>query len=515
MKYKPDKKHTVPKHKTTEREAPVSEGKGAEMIPAEPVCPHRKSCGGCQTWNLTYAEECSMKMSRLISLLGRYGHIEEILKMDDPYHYRNKMQTLFSFGGKNNIQYGIYQASGREHTDTPRIVRLKGDGCLIENETSGKIVHTIAGLLAKHRVTVWDGRHGQLRHVMIRYAKGSDTYMVVLVTSSYPFPGGKALAEDIVRKYPKVKSVVRQINTSDTPLWMDPDKEGEILFGAGTITDGLADCVFRISAQSFYQVNTTMTEVLYRIAITYAGLSGGETILDAYCGIGTIGIAAAKNTPGIRRVIGFDSSRSSIRDAEINARINAVAEKCTYRTAKDDKFAAQLLKEEDTIDVAFVDPPRAGLAEDFRRALCAVAPKKIVYVSCNPETLARDLGKLRREGYKAERIQPVDMFPHTTHVETVCLLSKLRSKEHIEIEVKMDELDLTSAESKATYDEIKAYVLEKHGLKVSSLYISQVKRKCGLDVGQNYSLSKKEDAKVPQCPPEKEAAIMDALKHFK
>ena len=197
-----------------------------------------------------------------------------------------------------------------------------------------------------------------------------------------------------------------------------------MLFGVGTITDGLADCVFRISAQSFYQVNTTMTEKLYQTAIAYAGLTGGETILDAYCGIGTIGIAAAKNTPEIRRVIGFDNSRSSIRDAEINARINGLAEKCTYRVAKDDKFAAQLLTEEDTIDIAFVDPPRAGLAEDFRSALCAVAPKKIVYISCNPETLARDLGKLKREGYKAEKIQPIDMFPRTTHVETVVLLSK-------------------------------------------------------------------------------------------
>ncbi len=422
MKYTPEQKHIAPKHSVAQRTA--AEVEREVESPAERVCPHRKSCGGCQTWNLTYAEECSMKMSRLISLLGRYGHIEEILKMDDPYHYRNKMQTLFSFGGKNNIQYGIYQASGRERTDNPRIMRLKGDGCLIENETSGKIVHTIAGLLAKHKITVWDGRHGQLRHVMIRYAKGSDTYMVVLVTSSYPFPGGKALAEELVKKYPKIQSVVRQINTGDTPLWMDPDKEGEVLFGVGTITDGLADCVFRISAQSFYQVNTTMTEKLYQTAIAYAGLTGGETILDAYCGIGTIGIAAAKNAPEIRRVIGFDNSRSSIRDAEINARINGLAEKCTYRVAKDDKFAAQLLTEEDTIDIAFVDPPRAGLAEDFRSALCAVAPKKIVYISCNPETLARDLGKLKREGYKAEKIQPIDMFPRTTHVETVVLLSK-------------------------------------------------------------------------------------------
>ena len=165
-------------------------------------------------------------------------------------------------------------------------------------------------------------------------------------------------------------------------------------------------------------------------------------------------------------------------------------------------------------DIVILDPPRAGSDERFLSAVTTVAPERVVYVSCNPETLARDLGYLTRHGYRVERIQPVDMFPHTEHIETVVLLSKLNTKQHIEVELNLDELDLTSAESKATYDEIKAYVLEKHGLKVSSLYISQVKRKCGLDVGQNYNLSKKEDAKVPQCPPEKEAAIIDALKHF-
>ena len=203
----------------------------------------------------------------------------------------------------------------------------------------------------------------------------------------------------------------------------------------------------------------------------------------------------------------------AVKDAIQNARENGM--KNAWFTCGDaGAFLEEAALERERWDVVFMDPPRAGASREFLTALCACAPKRVVYISCDPETLSRDLGILQANHYKIEQIQPVDMFPHTQHIETVVLLSKLNTKQHIEVELNLDELDLTAAESKATYDEIKAYVLEKYGLKVSSLYISQVKRKCGLDVGQNYNLSKKEDAKVPQCPPEKEAAIMDALKHF-
>ena len=212
-------------------------------------------------------------------------------------------------------------------------------------------------------------------------------------------------------------------------------------------------------------------------------------------------------------MIGVENNRDAVRDAISNAKANR-ADNVRFYTADASDFLQGMAKAGEHADVVILDPPRAGSDERFLSAVTTVAPERVVYVSCNPETLARDLGYLTRHGYRVERIQPVDMFPHTEHVETVVLLSKLNTKQHIEVELNLDELDLTSAESKATYDEIKAYVLEKHGLKASSLYISQVKRKCGLDVGQNYNLSKKEDAKVPQCPPEKEAAIMDALKHF-
>lgn len=232
--------------------------------------------------------------------------------------------------------------------------------------------------------------------------------------------------------------------------------------------------------------------------------------MDMYCGAGTISLFLARSA---KRVIGAEIIPEAVENARENAHRNGT-ENADFICADASEAAEKFLREGVRPEAIVVDPPRRGMEEAAVRALCGMTPERIVYVSCNPATLARDICVFNDCGYVLRRAEAVDMFPRTAHVETVCLLSKLQSKEHIEIEVKMDELDLTSAESKATYDEIKAYVLEKHGLKVSSLYISQVKRKCGLDVGQNYNLSKKEDAKVPQCPPEKEAAIMDALKHF-
>ena len=252
------------------------------------------------------------------------------------------------------------------------------------------------------------------------------------------------------------------------------------------------------------------TEVLYRTALDYAGLAGKETVVDAYCGTGTIGIFASRNAA---RVIGVENNRDAVRDAISNAKANR-ADNVRFYTADASDFLQGMARAGEHADVIILDPPRAGSDERFLAAVTAVGPERVVYVSCNPETLARDLGYLTRHGYRVTRIQPVDMFPHTEHIETVVLLSKLKVDHHIEIELKMDELDLTAAESKATYDEIKAYVLNKYGLKVSQLYIAQIKRKCGIIERKNYNVSKKEDAKVPQCPPEKEAAIMDALKHF-
>lgn len=387
--------------------------KSTNTTKAEPVCEMRRSCGGCQTWNLTYEEELSMKMSRLIRMLGRFGHVEEILPMDDPYHYRNKLQALFQYNGKNQFRYGLYQSS------TGHIVKC--DNCLIEDKEAARIVKTVATLLTKMHVPAWDMHHkkGVFRHVMVRHAAAEDSYMVALVTGSDTFAAGEDMAKAIVEKHPKVKSVVWCRNHTDTPLWMEG--EGVALYGSTTITDKLADCLFRISAQSFYQVNTVQTEKLYQTALTYADLKPTDHVVDAYCGIGTLGIAAAKNY-GCATVLGFDNNENAIRDAKVNARINGL-ENATFRCADAGKITAELAEQGETADVLFVDPPRAGLGKEMLTAIGDIAPARLVYVSCNPETLAKDLAVLRRE-YQVQKIQPVDMFPRTGHVECVVSLTK-------------------------------------------------------------------------------------------
>ena len=380
---------------------------------AEQVCEMRRSCGGCQTWNLTYEEELSMKMGKLIRSMGKFGHVEEIIPMENPYHYRNKLQALFQYNGKNQFRYGIYQSA------THHIVKC--DNCLIENREAARIVRTIAQLLTKLRIPAWDPAHkkGLFRHVMVRYAAADDSYMVVLVTASHSFAAGKDMAEEIVKKHPRVKSVIWCRNKTETPLWMDSD--GEVLYGSPTITDKLAGCLFRISARSFYQVNTVQTEKLYETALRYAQLKPEDHVVDAYCGIGTIGIAAAKNY-GCASVIGFDNNENAVRDAGVNARINGL-ENMTFRCADAGEITAELARTGEEVQVMFVDPPRAGLGREMLEAVCDITPERLVYVSCNPETLVKDLEYLKRNaGYQVKKIQPVDMFPRTRHCEVVVQL---------------------------------------------------------------------------------------------
>lgn len=280
--------------------------------------------------------------------------------------------------------------------------------------------------------------------------------------------------------------------------------------GADRLEDVLCGRVFRLSVPSFYQVNREQAERLYAKAIEYAQLTGEETVLDLYCGAGTITLALASHA---KRVLGAEIVPEAIDDARENAARNGVGN-AEFFCGDASDVAKKLAQENLRPDVITVDPPRKGLAEDVVESIARMQPERVVYVSCDSATMARDVKRFAALGYRAVRACAVDLFPRADHVETVVLLSKLKVDHHIEIELKMDELDLTAAESKATYDEIKAYVLNKYGLKVSQLYIAQIKRKCGIIERKNYNVSKKEDAKVPQCPPEKEAAIMDALKHF-
>ena len=466
------------------------------------LCPHFKTCGGCQYLDMPYEKQLEHKKKEVSDLLRPFCKVEEIIGMDDPFHYRNKVHAVMARDRKGRIISGVY----KEGTHTV----LPVETCLIENKKADEIIGTIRELLPSFKMKVFDEDtgYGFLRHVLVRTAHATGEIMVVLITASPVFPSKNNFVKALRKVHPEITTVVQNVNGRDTSMVLG-EKE-HVLYGPGFIVDVLCGKKFRISSKSFYQINPVQTEKLYNLAIEAAGLTGKETVVDAYCGIGTIGIVAAA---AAKEVIGVELNKDAVRDAVTNAKANGEKNIRFYNNDAG-KFMVQMASQNAHADVVFMDPPRSGSTEEFMDAVSILNPDRVVYVSCNPETLARDLAYFKKKGYKAEKAWAVDQFPMTGHVETVCLLSKLNVKHHIEVEITMDELDLTAAESKATYDEIKAYVLEKFGFKVSQLYIAQIKRKCGIIERKNYNQSKKEDAKVPKCPPEKEAAIMDALKHF-
>ena len=473
-----------------------------ENMTEEKKCPLYKKCGGCQLQNLSYAEQLKFKQRKVEKLLGEFAHVEPIIGMAEPYHYRNKVQAAFATARNGKIISGVYQSG------THSIVCV--DSCLTEDRKADEIIVSVRNMLRSFKIQPYDERSGSgtLRHVLVKRGFKTNQIMVVLVTAGPIFPAKNNFVKALRKEHPDITTIVHNINPYQTSLVLG--ERENVLYGTGKIEDELCGLTFRISPRSFYQINPVQTEVLYNTAMGYADMSGHEKVIDAYCGIGTIGLVASKRAG---EVIGVELNRDAVHDAISNAKRNGIK---NVRFFCDDagEFMLGMAQDGEKADIVFMDPPRAGSDECFLSSLVTLAPKKIVYISCNPETQQRDLRLLTKRGYKVEKIQPVDMFPHTNHVETVCLLSKLQSKEHIEIEVKMDELDSTAAESKATYEEIKAYVLEHTGLKVSHLYIAQVKQKYGIIERENYNKPKSENAKQPQCPPEKEKAIKEALHHF-
>ena len=467
-------------------------------------CPLYRKCGGCQLQNMSYQRQLHWKQELVERLLGRFHRVNPIIGMEHPYHYRNKVQAAFALDRRKQIVSGVYQAS------THRVVPV--ESCMIEDETADRIIGTIRKLMKDFKMEPYneDTGRGLVRHVLVKRGFVSGQVMVVMVTVSPILPAKNNFVKALRKAHPEITTILQNVNNRATSMVLGESEK--VLYGPGYIEESLCGCVFRISAKSFYQINPVQTEVLYNKAIELAGFTGKETVVDAYCGTGTIGLIAAKRGAG--HVTGVELNRDAVRDAISNAKRNGIKNVYFYN-ADAGEFLSAMADEGETVDVVLMDPPRAGSDEQFLTSLAGLAPKKIVYISCNPETLQRDLQFLVRAGYHVQEIQPVDMFPHTNHVETVVLLSKgeIDSKK-VRVEFSLEDMDMSGFQKGATYEQIKAYVLEHTGLKVSSLYISQIKRKCGLDVGQNYNLSKKEDAKVPQCPPEKEAAIMEALKYF-
>ena len=337
--------------------------------------------------------------------------------------------------------------------------------------------------------------------------------MVVLVTAQPVLPGAKnfvkALLTEAGRQGVTITTIVQNVNSRRTSVVLCEAEK--VLYGKGFILDTLCGKTYAISPRSFYQINHTQTEVLYGLAVDAAKLTGKEVVLDAYCGIGTIGLTAADHA---KQVVGVELNRDAVHDAIGNAKHNGV-KNARFFAADATQWIGEAAAAGERADVIFMDPPREGSTPQFIESVARMAPKRVVYVSCNPVTLARDLELLTRKGYKVESSTPVDMFPHSEHIETVCALSKLDVYQKITVDLKMDELDVTAAENKATYEEIREYVKEHTGLNVSNLYIAQVKRKCGIKERQNYNKPKAENPKQLKCPPEKEKAIREALKYFK
>ena len=466
-----------------------------------PDCPHYPACGGCDFRHLTYAEELDAKRQRVEDALRRIGGadvaVAEILAASRTDGYRNK--SLFPVSPQGRA--GFYRA--RSHQVIP------ATDCLLQSPQAGAVARAVEDYLRENGVSAYDeARHeGLLRHIFVR-TNAAGQALACLVVNGDRLPAEEDLVRRVRKACPGTVGVVLSANTRRTNVALGD--RYRTLWGQDFLEDTLCGLTFRLAIPAFYQVNRRQAERLYEKALELADLTGTETVLDLYCGAGTITLVMAR---GARRAIGAEIVPEAVENARENALRNGIAN-AEFFCGDASAVAAKLAAEELRPDVVVVDPPRKGLEESVIDSIAAMAPKRVVYVSCDPGTLARDVKRFHERGYALRMAVAADLFPRTKHVETVVLLSKLNTKQHIEVELNLDELDLTAAESKATYDEIKAYVLEKHGLKVSSLYISQVKRKCGLDVGQNYNLSKKEDAKVPQCPPDKEAAIMEALKHF-
>ena len=375
-------------------------------------CNISKKCGGCQFQGIPYKEQLKKKQKKEQSLLGAYGKVCSIIGMENPYYYRNKVHAVFDRDRKGNIISGIYEEG------THRVVPV--ENCLIEDEKSQAIIRTIRGMLKSFKIRTYDEDtgYGLLRHVVIRRGFSTGEIMVVLVTGSPIFPSKNNFVKALRKAHPEITTVVLNVNDRQTSMVLG-DREKPI-FGPGFIKDRLCGCMFRISPKSFYQVNPVQTEILYQTAIDYASLTGKEAVIDAYCGIGTIGLIAAKKAG---KVIGVELNKDAVKDARINAKENKITNAAFYQ-GDAGRFMVEMAAKGEKADVVFMDPPRAGSDERFLSSIVKLSPKKVIYISCNPETLARDLKYLTKHHYKVEKIQPVDMFPFCDHVETVCSLSR-------------------------------------------------------------------------------------------
>ena len=474
---------------------------------------YEKKCGGCPLLALPYREQLAKKQARLQELLGGFAPVKAVQGMAEPLHYRNKAIASFATQ-RGKLVCGLY-AEG-----THRV--LPGADCLLQEEILNK---TLAAVLDAARACRWtaydeDRGTGLLRHTVLR-SSCSGKVLVTLVTPGPDLPGSKNFCTALRKKAPWVVSIVQNINPTRSSAVLGSREK--TLYGPGFVLDTLCGTQFAISSRSFYQVNRTQTEVLYKKALELAKLTGRETVIDAYCGIGTIGLCAA---PRAKQVIGVERNPAAVKDAAANARRNKIAN-ARFVCADATEWMAAAAGEGLHPDVVFLDPPRAGSTPECIAAVNKMKPRRIVYVSCDPETLARDVAAFTRLGWRAAKFCPVDLFPQTKHVETVVLLSHKKADSYIHIDVEFGEgegkipvdsiakrAEAYKPKEKVTYKMIKEYIEAKYGFKVHTAYIAEVKRNLGLPMydAPNAVEELKQPRKHPT--PEKVEAIKDALRYF-
>lgn len=464
----------------------------------EPECPYAGKCGGCAYRHLTYPEELWAKRQRVQDALTRIGGldltVEEILGAKNPEHYRNKSQ--YPVGADGSI--GFFQAR------THKVVPIRR--CLIQTEAADRTAQAVGEWMRRYKISAYDETTGKglVRHVCVRVNRKGESLCCVVVNGN-KVPREPELAAYVTAAVPHTVGVLLNSNTRRGNVVLG-DKY-RTLFGRNYLMDTLCGLEFKLSMPSFYQVNRDQAEVLYGKALEFAGLTGNETVLDLYCGIGTITLCLAK---AAKRVIGAEIVPPAIRDAKENALRNHI-ENAEFFCGDAADIAAKLESDGLRPDVVTVDPPRKGLAPEVIASVAAMGPEKVVYVSCDPATLGRDVKIFREFGYEAKRAAAVDMFPGTAHVETVVLLS--RETNPLTVEVRM-EVETGEVKEHPTYKRIQEYVQEKYGFKVHTAYIAEVKRMVGLDMHKAPNAVEQRKHEYHPCPPEKVEAIKDALRHF-
>lgn len=462
---------------------------------------------GCDFAMLKYESQLKYKKLMVEEVMRKIAglpdiEISDVLASEDVYNYRNKIIEPFSVYG-NKIITGFFKRKSHEVFEV--------DENILNSKLGNRIIKELKEILNKNKISVYNEitHKGLLRNVMIRTNSNNEAMLVLIINSNKITENIKNLLFRLREKIEEIKSIYISLNSKKTNTVIG--EKNIFIYGEESIKENLNGIEFHISPTSFFQINVKQAKRLYDIAINFFDNIDDKYIVDAYSGTGTIGMIMAKKA---KKVYAIEIVKSASEDGEKTAKENGI-ENIEFINGPVEKELVNLINANKRIDTIIFDPPRKGLEASIIDKVAELNLKEVVYISCNPSTFARDVKLFSEKGYVLKKLQAVDMFPQTSHIETVALLSKLDVDKHISVEIELDEMDLTSAESKATYAQIKEYVWNKFQLKVSTLYIAQIKRKYGIELREHYNKSKKEKQIIPQCTPEKEEAIMDALRHFK